>query len=145
MKKILIVLLLITTGIYAQRGEGKERIKALKTAHITEALDLTPAEAEKFWPVYNNHEDQMESIKKQRRMDVMSIAKGDMSTLNDSDANRLIDKMLEFQQKEMQLQLTFIEDIRKVLPPQKVIRLHRAEEDFKRQLVEILRKRRGKQ
>ncbi|KAA3620940.1 MAG: hypothetical protein DWP94_11415, partial [Flavobacterium sp.] len=107
MKKILIVLLLITTGIYAQRGAGNERIKALKTAHITEALDLTPAEAEKFWPVYNKHSDQMESIKKQRRMDVMSIAKGDLSTLNDSEANNLIDKMLEFQQKEMQLQITF--------------------------------------
>ncbi|AVI52273.1 hypothetical protein C5O00_14345 [Pukyongia salina] len=145
MKKILIVLLLITTGIYAQRGEGKERIKALKAAHITEALDLTPAEAEKFWPVYNNHEDQMESIKKQRRMDVMSIAKGDMSSLNDSDANMLIDKMLEFRRKETQIELTFIEDIRKVLPPQKVIRLHKAEEDFKRRLVEILRKKRGKQ
>lgn len=145
MKKILILILLVTTGMYAQRGAGKERIKALKTAHITEALDLTSAEAEKFWPVYNNHEDQMDDIKRQRRMDVMSIAKGDMSTLNDADADRLIDKMLEYQKREMQLQITFIEDIRKVIPAQKVIRLHRAEEDFKRKLVEILRKKRGKQ
>ena len=28
-------------------------MKALKTAHITDQLDLTSAEAEKFWPIYN--------------------------------------------------------------------------------------------
>lgn len=142
MKNILIILLLLTTAVHAQRG-GKERIKALKTAHITEALDLTSSEAEKFWPVYNRHEEQMETIKKQRRVEVMTIAGGDMSSLNDTEANRLIDKMIEFQKMEMQLEMSFIQDLRKVLPPRKVIRLHRAEEDFKRKLVKILRERKG--
>lgn len=142
MKKIILILLLITTGVHAQRGAANDRIKALKTARITQALDLSPSEAEKFWPVYNQHEEQIEKIKRQRRVDFMSITKGDMSSLNESEANALIDKMLEFQRTEMQLQIAFIEDIRKILPPQKVIRLHRAEEDFKKELVRILRERR---
>jgi len=38
-----------------QRGHDVryERLKSMKVAYITQELNLTPAEAEKFWPVYN--------------------------------------------------------------------------------------------
>jgi hypothetical protein len=41
----------------AQNGNGQrqEKIQALKIAFITQKLKLTPAEAEKFWPVYNQY------------------------------------------------------------------------------------------
>ena len=95
MKKLILILLLISTGVQAQRGAANDRIKALKTARITEALELSPSEAEKFWPVYNKHEEQIEQIKRQRRVDVMSITKGDMSTLNENEANAVMSKMTE--------------------------------------------------
>ena len=40
------------------RTEMGQRIKASKIAYITEQVELTPEEAEKFWPVYNELEDQ---------------------------------------------------------------------------------------
>ena len=45
-------------------GENKEKLKAHKIAFITDRLQLTPAEAEKFWPVYNEHEAAMETMHK---------------------------------------------------------------------------------
>ena len=55
MKNIILLLLLVSSFqiSLAQQGQHRERIKALKTAHITNELNLTSDEAEKFWPVYN--------------------------------------------------------------------------------------------
>ena len=54
MNKItLIITLLLTMNVVAQSPEKRERIKALKVAFITEKLELTESEAQKFWPIYN--------------------------------------------------------------------------------------------
>ena len=47
-----------------QMGENKEKLKAHKIAYITERLQLTPAEAEKFWPVYNELEAKCRLLKR---------------------------------------------------------------------------------
>jgi Skp family chaperone for outer membrane proteins len=143
MKNVLIILLLLaTTAVQAQRG-GKERIKALKTAHITQALNLTSAEAEKFWPIYNKHDDQMETIRLKERQEVMSVVRGNLDGLSDEEANKLIDKMLDFKVKEIEHQKALVQELRGVIPPQKILRLRKAEDDFRRILVEQLKKRRG--
>jgi hypothetical protein len=40
----------------------EERIKALYVAYITRQLDLTPDEAQKFWPVHAQYEAELKSI-----------------------------------------------------------------------------------
>ncbi len=49
---ILVVFVFTTTTVEAQKM-NRERIKLLKISYITDAINLTPTEAEKFWPVYN--------------------------------------------------------------------------------------------
>ena len=69
MKKILFtVLIFLGTLIVAlaQDGDAKNegrRLEALKIAFITKRLNLSPEEAQKFWPVYNKY---MEEIRKTR-------------------------------------------------------------------------------
>lgn len=44
------------------RQNAKDRIQSEHIAYLTAELELTPAEAEKFWPVYNKaHREQMEN------------------------------------------------------------------------------------
>ena len=46
------------------KKEWKEKIKAEKVAYLTDYMDLTSAEAQKFWPVYNQAEsEKMEGFK----------------------------------------------------------------------------------
>ena len=67
MKKYLLILI-ITLGSFslvkAQEDDPvkSERIQALKTAFITQKLKLTPAEAQKFWPVYGQYQTDMKKI-----------------------------------------------------------------------------------
>jgi Skp family chaperone for outer membrane proteins len=142
MKNLLIILLLFTTAVHAQRGNN-ERIKALRTAHITQALDLNSAEAEKFWPIYNKHTAQMEALRKQERREVMMVVNGDMSSVSDADANELIDKILSFKVNQIEHQKALVQELRGIIPPQKILRLQKAEEDFRKILMEQLKQRRG--
>ena len=62
MKRLIIPILtlFICFNAYSQRdGKMQERIKAQKVAFITERLDLSSKEAQKFWPIYNAFEDKV--------------------------------------------------------------------------------------
>lgn len=142
MKNLILILLLVTTAVHAQRGNN-ERIKALRTAHITQALDLSSVEAEKFWPIYNKHSAQMETLRKQERREIMSVVNGDMNSVSDADANELIDKILTFKVSQIEHQKALVKELRGIIPPQKILRLNKAEEDFRKILMEQLKRRRG--
>ena len=72
MKQFLLVLILFTgslTLIKAQDRqdlkEGRsEKIQSLKIAFITQKLELTSDEAQKFWPVYNRYETEIRQANK---------------------------------------------------------------------------------
>jgi hypothetical protein len=64
MKKfILIVTLFLGIGLqsHAQDDDKKDggRLQALKIAYITKKLNLSPEEAQKFWPIYNQYADEI--------------------------------------------------------------------------------------
>ncbi|MEO6961572.1 MAG: hypothetical protein ABIY90_06375 [Puia sp.] len=52
MKKFLLYVFFITAGFGVQAQNGN-RLEALKIAYITKKMDLSPEEAQKFWPIYN--------------------------------------------------------------------------------------------
>ena len=54
MKRFLLFTILVFAVLFvsAQNGEPSE---ALKIAYITNRLNLSPEEAQKFWPIYNNY------------------------------------------------------------------------------------------
>ena len=63
-KSILIIFISIfaTSSLLAQKI-NRQKIQLLKTAFITDAVNLTPDEAEKFWPVYNLYSDEMRRLR----------------------------------------------------------------------------------
>ncbi len=151
MKKIVLLLLLVSTALIAQRnpenrqGPNYEKIKALKTAHITEQLELTPSEAETFWPIYNEYDKKLQEVRKKERIEFMEkLKEGGVDSLTDEEAEIVINRMLELRTSEMNYRVELINDLKGVISPQKIIKLQRAEEQFKRKLLKRLRENRGK-
>lgn len=141
MKKIYITLLFIvlTLSAFGQRKERQERIQALKVAFITEKLELTPSEAQQFWPVYNAIEKEKERI----REEAQSIRKGlDFGTLTEAEANTLIKDMLGIENRKHNLQTKQINDLLKVISAKKIILLKVVEEQFNKRMLEEIKKRR---
>ncbi len=142
MKKFIFIILLISVSIQAQENRY-EKIKALKTAYITDELALTSSEAEKFWPVYNSFETQFHDLRHRKYRGIYENFNSETEKLNDEQANKLIDEFLSIETSQLELQKQKIAALRKVISPQKIIRLRKAEDDFKQELLN--RYRRGKE
>jgi hypothetical protein len=144
MKKNIIILFFISAGLFAQ-PDRHEKIRTLKIAYLTQELSLTSSEAEKFWPIYNEHDSRITELRKSERRDIGSKLRDGFDTLTNEDANVMIDRWLEIESEMLKLRQELVLNLRKVLPPKKIILLRKAEDDFKRRLLERYKgKERGK-
>ena len=124
------------------QGPVRDRIKTLKVAFITERVGLTSEEAQQFWPIYNEHENTLEEIRRKERAELeVNIARA--QDLSNTDSERLLDRLLELQSEKQKVDREFLSRLRTVIPAKKVLLLVKAEEDFKRQMIQEFRKRRG--
>jgi len=145
MKKIIpIILMLISISSFGQNHEKmKERIKAQKIAFITEKLDLSSDEAQKFWPIYNAYEASIDDIRSQDlRAIKMEMHKGE--EVSDKKANALLVKLMKAENDIHTAKLKLVKDLKKVIPAKKIILLKANEDQFNRKLLERLREMREK-
>lgn len=140
MRKILCFILLLTVFQVSFAQGPRERIKALKTAHITTALDLSESEAQKFWPIYNASEEKITRYKRELRQIKMNLRNGDVS---DNEAEKILTQFIDFENKIHDEEINLINKLRKVVSAKKVIKLKKAEDDFNRKVLEQLKRRRG--
>jgi len=143
-KNILVVLFLLfsTTLMFGQRRPDKEKIKSLKVAYITERLNLTSSEAQEFWPIYNAHEEKMESFRNQERSGIYSKIR-DMETLNDNEVERLLEDLIALEESKQKANQQFLKDIQKVISAKKTFLLLKTENGFKRRLLQQYRQKQG--
>ena len=137
MKKILLILFLsLSLNAFAQ---NKERVKALKIAFITEQLQLTETEAQKFWPIYNTFEAENQKLRRETR----SKFKGaDFESMTDQEAQKHLEEWMATEDKKHELRQQFAKDLLRVLPAKKVIKLKATEDAFNRRMMDQFKKRR---
>ncbi len=120
MKKFVLILSLIFssfTVLHAQDDENSrgEKIEALKIAFITQKLELTTDEAQKFWPVYNQYEQEIRNIK----------------------GGEVIDN----EEKLLNIRKKYKPSFERILGRQKLNGLFNAERDFRTVLIRRLKNR----
>ena len=155
MKRILIaaVCLLAATALFAQpqkpseeqRKKDFERIKAEKIAFITSELDLTPEEAQVFWPVYNQcWKESLESHK--TMMDAFDAFRGKKGDdLSEKELEEKLEAYIAASKAHNQVMSDWYPKFRNVLPVRKVAKLYQAEEAFQMRMINNLRKHGEKQ
>jgi hypothetical protein len=117
-KNIIIILFFISAGLFAQ-PDRHEKIRTLKIAYITQELSLTSSEAEKFWPIYNDHDSKITGLRKSERRDVGSKLRDGFDSITNADADALIDRWLQIESETLKLQQELVLNLRKVLPSKK--------------------------
>ncbi len=137
---LFIILLFSTAFLYAQRPEKHEmrkKVDAYKIAFITQELNLTTAEAQVFWPVYNEFQTQEHALRKAMDEQVRNKVPN-LDDLSDKEVESLIDEHLIHEQKILDLKKKYHQEFKKVLPVKKVAKLYLAEHKFKKYLLEKL-------
>ncbi len=146
MRKIILIVIFIsvsTMQLFAQRNNN-DRIKVLKITFITNALDLSSKEAEKFWPVYNEYSKtiQKEKNKKMRELAQQARDKGGVDNLSDKEATQMLVDYINIDANVLTAKRTLYKKLNGVIPPKKIIKLFKAEQDFNKELLKRLRQRR---
>lgn len=146
MKRILLILsvFLLCAQVSGAQDKGKkdwnDRWKAEKIAYLTDAMDLSSAEAEKFWPVYNKCECEKKKSFKAVIEAYKALDEALKNGKDDSEIKNLLDKYLEAQNFGKDIDRKYVAEYRKVLPDKKVAKLYVAEESFRRQQIHKLNK-----
>jgi len=125
----------------AKMEQKKEKVEAMKIGFITQQMNLTPEEAQKFWPVYNQMNNELESLRKDRQL-ARDNAKINFEVMTDAEVDKLINDEITSRQKELDVQKKYVTQFKAVLPVKKVAQFYRAEEQFKRKLLEKIQEKR---
>ncbi|HSO87467.1 MAG TPA: hypothetical protein VLQ91_13005 [Draconibacterium sp.] len=132
-----VFLLFIIDPVFAQEQTHEarwEKIKAEKVAFLTTQLALTSAEAEKFWPVYNEMEQQRWDAQKARRELENKVSEAEES-LSESEIVKLTRDFAGSMAKEGALMSGYNEKLLKVIPAKKVLKLYKAENEFRMNMI----------
>ncbi len=129
LKKYLLILI-ISLGSFslvkaqeADAAKRAEKIQALKTAFITQKLKLTPAEAQKFWPVFGQYETDMKKL------------------LRDNPSADVIDN----EEKLLNIRKKYRPEFEKVLGKPRMNKLFTAEKEFRVVLIRQLKNKNNQQ
>ena len=127
MKKYLLIFAFLFGSISvvnAQDGQPdatKQRdIKALYVAYVTQQLQLTPEEAQKFWPVHTQFENDLNSVNK----DLPELKK---------------------QQVVLDIKKKYEDNFNRILGTNRCERFFRMDGEFKRKLLDRINKQRNDQ
>ncbi|MFA0964736.1 Spy/CpxP family protein refolding chaperone [Roseivirga sp. BDSF3-8] len=144
MKKIiLITLMMITAGAaYSQRGSGeyREKLEAARIAIITEKLSLSPEQAQRFWPIFNEFDDKRKGLRRNMAEARRNLQIGDLS---EAEADKLLDEWKAHRMAEVKLETEYMERFREVLSARQVLALISVEDELRRRLLRRLNERRG--
>jgi hypothetical protein len=146
MKKALLILLtalLPVSGLTAQ-NPNRERLDAYRIGFFTKKLNLTPSEAEKFWPAYNEYQKKRNNIQMERR-DIIRAFNQNAATLGDSELTSMGDKLNTTFSDESSLSARFHKQLKEALPPAKVIMFYQTENQYRALLLNRLKENRPAQ
>ena len=125
MKKYFIILTLLFGSLSAVKAQSdqppvddakkQEKIQALYVAYITQQLELSPEEAQKFWPVHAQFQNEIKGVNP------------DMP-------------VLDKQQAVLNIKKRYQENFNRILGPKKCERFFKMDGEFRHKLLERIRK-----
>jgi len=141
MKHFIITALIVSAfGTLARAQVDPEkreaRLAAFRAEVFTRVLNLSPEEAQGFWPVYNEFSEKREQVQQELRP-----AK-QLDQMSDAEVEDQIKRHFDMKQREIDLERDAYQKLRKVLPIRKIAKLPSAEREFRESLVKKLQEAR---
>ena len=134
------LIMLYSSMLFSQgyRGEKspemRAKIEAQKISYITQQVELSPEEAQQFWPLYNEMSKKKDAFHLEFRQLVRSL-KGKAKNLSEDELIRISDRMAELKVEKAKMEREYHYKFKKVLSVKQILDLHLAEKQFQGMLL----------
>jgi vacuolar-type H+-ATPase subunit D/Vma8 len=133
MKNILIAVtaLVWSLSMHAQTGNDyleltREVLKVEKKAAVTEAMQLSEAESQPFWNLYNEYQNALYVVQN-KRIDIIKDYAEHFETLSDEKADELWMGSMKYRSELLKLKKKYYARFKKVVSPGKAARFMQLE------------------
>jgi len=89
-------------------------------------MDLTPAEMQRFWPLYRQYRLAASKVG-DRITTLITTYVDNYQNLTDQVANKLLTEFVRLEEDRARLKAQYLPKFKKVLPPKKVVRFYQIE------------------
>ena len=143
--KITALLLIITSmfisvpRVYAQQDDKMERFREEKIAFFNEHLALTDAEADAFWPVYEDLHNRRTKLMEDER-NLLNYISCNSEFMSEQETDETIKKYITIQENRLALDKQFHNKFVEIIGKKKTMQMYSVEREFR---IFLLKKFRG--
>lgn len=134
MKKYLYIFIWLILSVAASAQKDKDAVEALRMEFVGKRLDLSKAEADKFWPVYNEYNDKIKLLRKNFRQSF----KKPVDALSDKEIEELYLLDIQTKQAEAELYKVYRDKLKLIIGAKRMLKLITAENDFKKEVIKTI-------
>ena len=110
----------------------KQKLKADKKLLVASNMDLSDAEAKKFWPVYDAYQKDLEQVNQKLGQTIREYAEAfNKGPIPDNTAKKLLQDVFSAEEQETKLKRTYAEKLEKAIPYSKVARYIQIEQKIR--------------
>jgi hypothetical protein len=114
------------------KGKRNPKLDAARNRFIAQQLDLTDEEARKFWPLYNQYQQELTAVRILKRLNNSS---------SQANGTEQINKDLSYDSQMVAIRKHYRDEFLKILPAEKVSELYKSEREFTDELIRQLSER----
>lgn len=101
----------------------RDKVKADKKLLVAANMELTEAEAQKFWPIYDAYQKDLRDINERLGKTILAYADAyNNKSLTDAQAKKLTDEAIAIEEDEVKLRKTYAVKLNQALPAKKAAR-----------------------
>lgn len=147
MKNLILILCLLSAQLTIQaqgnRDGIRDRIKSERIAFLTKEMNLSPEDAQRFWPVVNKYSSELEEAKKnQRRLRIQTYP--NVNKLSNQELEKYLKDELELNQKIHSLEQAMHKELTTVISPLLHVKYYQAERKFRMELLKRIKESSGR-
>jgi hypothetical protein len=129
----------------AQVPQYKKIVDSLRQDVYNRVMNLNDAEKKAFWEIHNKMQAELDDITLERmRARVQLNRQSKKDGVKKEEVLTMMNKVFDLQDKENNIKRTYYPQILDAIPTEKAILMPKAEREFKKQMLEKLKKARNR-
>jgi hypothetical protein len=132
---------MLFTSLVSAQGHRREltpemraKFEAQKISYITQQLEISPEEAQLFWPLYNEMKKKKDLFHQEFRQ-LFTKLKHDSDNISEKKLEQLSDRIADLKVEKAKLERDYHYKFKKVLSTKQILDLYMADKDYKGMLL----------